>query len=72
MIAAFRRRSREAQTLALWTAWHVAAISRTERLPELAPMLARVSGEADDGQSDETQFEMARAIAAFMAPAPEK
>ena len=51
--------------LAVFSAWHVAALSRAERLPELAPMLARVRGEADDEDQDVgEQMGAARAIVA--------
>lgn len=43
----------------------MAALSRVERLPELAPMLARVRGEADDDDQDVgEQMGAARAIVA--------
>ena len=48
--------------LALFTAWHVAALSRVERLPELAPLLAQVSGGGEDDQAAGEQLDAARAI----------
>ena len=50
--------------LALFTAWHVAALSRVERMPELAPLLAHVRDGGDDDQAASDQLEAARAIVA--------
>jgi hypothetical protein len=51
--------------LALFTAWHVAALTRVERLPELAPLLERVrSGGDDEEQAASEQMDAARAIVA--------
>ena len=55
--------------LAVFSAWHVAALSRAERLPELAALLERASGDADADQDPEDQMQAARTIAAtFGAP----
>jgi hypothetical protein len=52
--------------MALFTAWHVAALSRIERLPELAPLLEQVrSGGGDDEDQDvDKQLAAARGIVA--------
>lgn len=50
--------------LALFTAWHVEAFARVERLPELAPLLELVRDGDREEQDAETQLEVARAIAA--------
>ena len=51
--------------LALFTAWHVAALSRVDRMPELAPLLAHVrDGCGDEGQDATDQLDAARSIVA--------
>ena len=42
----------------------MAALSRVERLPELAPLLERVRGEDDEVQDAEDQLAAARGIVA--------
>lgn len=58
-----RARARAAARSALFTAWHVAAFERTERLPELAGLMARVSGDAETEQTPEQQLAVAAVIA---------
>lgn len=57
-------RRRAAQRDAVYTAWHVAALHRQDRLPEIGDLMARLSGEAETEQSPEQQLRVARAIAA--------
>lgn len=60
------KRERRAWSRALFAAWHTEAFARVERLPDLGPMLARVSGGADDEQGPEEQLAAARLIAAAL------
>ena len=60
-LAAHRTRTFE---LALFTAWHVAALSRVDRLPELAPLLEQVRTGGDAGQDADEQLAAARGIVA--------
>lgn len=48
----------------LWAAWHVAAFSRGDKLPELGPLLDRVSAAGDDEEAPEDQMAAMRALAA--------
>jgi hypothetical protein len=49
--------------MALFTAWHVAALSRVERLPELKPLLEQVrTGGDDEDQDADEQLAAARGI----------
>ena len=56
--------------LAVFTAWHVAALSRVERLPDLAPLLDVAGGRSEPEQSPEEQMNVARAIAASFGALP--
>jgi hypothetical protein len=58
---ALRRRGYQ---LALFTAWHAAAFERIDRLPELAPLLERLDGRADENQDPDEQIAAARSIVA--------
>lgn len=51
-------------------AWWTAALVRADRLPELGPLLERVSAGGDPEQSPEEQMRAARAIAAAFANLP--
>lgn len=55
--------------LAIFTAWHAAALSRVERMPDLGPLMERVSGQGDAEQDPEEQLDAARAIAASFSVA---
>ena len=57
--------------LALFTAWHVAALSRVERLPELAPLLEQMRTGGDEGQDAKEQIAAARGIVAAFGSAEE-
>ncbi|MCE9635087.1 MAG: hypothetical protein K8T90_05210 [Planctomycetes bacterium] len=66
-LAAERRRAID---LAIFSAWHVAALTRADRLPELTALLERVSAAGDADQNPEEQMDAARSIAAsFGLPA---
>ncbi len=60
-LGAIRRRGYQ---LALFTAWHAAAFERIDRLPELAPVLDRLDGRADEDQDADQQIAAARSIVA--------
>ncbi|MCE9635811.1 MAG: hypothetical protein K8T90_08910 [Planctomycetes bacterium] len=60
-LGAIRRRGYQ---LALFTAWHAAAFERIDRLPELAPLLERLDGCADEDQDPDEQIAAARSIVA--------
>lgn len=66
MIRASIERERSRHRRALWAAWHVAAFGRGEKLPDLGPMLDRVSGAGDDEDAPEDQMAAMRAIAAAL------
>jgi hypothetical protein len=66
---ALRRRSHQ---LALFTAWHAAALSRIERMPDLAPLIEEVAGHAPEDQNPEEQMAAARAIALAFGGDPGK
>jgi len=51
-------------------AWHTAALSRVDRLPDLAPLLEAAAGEGEAEQSPEDQMNVARAIAASFGAVP--
>ena len=65
MLAATTRRS---YALALYAAWHAEMFARCERLPDLAPMIERITNGAD-AQDDDAQLDAARAIAATFGTA---
>lgn len=64
--AVIRSRSTAERRRAVYLAWHVAAFERTDRLPGLAEVVARVSGDAETEQSPEAQLAAARRIAAAL------
>jgi hypothetical protein len=66
--AARRRRHQ----LALFTAWHAAAFSRVDRMPDLASLLEAVAGRAPEDQDPEEQMAAARAIALAFGDDPGK
>ncbi len=66
-LSAERQRAYE---LAIFTAWHAAALSRVERMPDLGPLMDRVSGRGDAEQDPEEQMDAARALAASFSVAP--
>jgi hypothetical protein len=59
------------RALALFTAWWAAAFARQEELPDLAVILARVSGEDTMEQDPEEQMNVARAILASFSGSPD-
>ena len=63
-LRALDARRRRGHQLALFTAWHVAAFERIDRLPELAPLLERLDGRADEDQDADEQIAAARSIVA--------
>ena len=56
--------------LAIFSAWHVAALTRADRLPELTALLERTSVDGDADQDPEDQMDAARSIAASFATPP--
>ncbi len=70
LITAELERGRNRHRLALWTAWHTAALARQQELPELRGLLDRVSAEEDDEQDPDEQLARARVIAAAFSGLP--
>lgn len=70
LLRGIRAERRRGAQLAVFTAWHTAALSRVDRLPDLAPLLEAAAGEGDADQSPEDQMNVARAIAASFGAVP--
>ncbi|GAH06867.1 unnamed protein product [marine sediment metagenome] len=52
--------------LAAWQAWHMAAFSRTKKLPDLEKLMRKIGGEKPKQQSPKQMLKMAEMITGMM------